>query len=110
MKKLALVLLLIVPLNSGCVSWFKAKTAFRTGIFGTAMEDTKDNDITMKGLKYNSKTGDFSVDEFIVINSASTTYKAQEELAKLKLQESMEVNKTFQALVNKIPQFPVVGP
>lgn len=65
-------------ISTGCATIRAPRTELKAGPFGSFFSffDSKDNDITIKNAKYDSKTNMFSVKELTVRNNASDVSRA----------------------------------
>lgn len=75
--KMTIGLIVLALCVGGCGYQDKARTSLGASVWGWNFDDSKDNDITLKGAKW----GDKSVDELVIRNNASDVNKSIAEIA-----------------------------
>jgi hypothetical protein len=112
MWRIVAMAVFVCSLCSGCA--FIKPTTEVSGPGGWHFVDTKDNDVTIKGAKYNSATHDGGIDEVVVSNKASPVIEAnvQQMLAFVEQQKAANegIKIAFAGLSDMISQLtPLVG-
>jgi len=100
----------------GCSMPANPHTRLRAGPLGGlfSFEDTKDNDIEIKGANYDPATGRFGLDSLVIRNNASDVRRANVEQMRAYTEQVQAVtnmvNMATQAIASKIPNFGGGGP